>query len=240
MNTFFIILSAAVLFGWIYWIRKSYESDDDEEMTTESVGQQPEYEPTGRPTADMRSTYTSRTAEEPETLTAMFNILNNLGCQPEKNDDGTLTVQYQGENFHMDFHPRFVRISDPWWSYIQADDPGLPRLREAVNVANFQFGPTVMMTPSNEDGLVGLHTRWDIMLYPSCPENNDYIRYVLDMFFETKDEVRKVFHNLNANQTNHKKPHNPVGFNINQSVPDDTVNQPDTKANLNQPDTVNA
>ena len=40
---------------------------------------------------------------EPNTLGLMLNILDKLGCQPKANEDGTLYVQYQGEDFLMEF-----------------------------------------------------------------------------------------------------------------------------------------
>lgn len=143
----------------------------------------------------------------------MFKILSNLGCQPVANDDGTVSVQYQGENFYMEFSGMYARIWDFMWTGIKADDPDLPKIREAVNIANFDFGPTVVMTKPNEEGVIGLHSRMDIMLHPACPENDTFVKSILNSFFVTKENVRNHFHQLSHQQTETQKYRRPVGLN---------------------------
>lgn len=149
---------------------------------------------------------------KPDTQGLMFNTLSQLGCQPAKNDDGTLSVSYQGENFHMDFGGYYVRVWDPMWAGVKADDPDLPKIREAVNAANFDFGPTVVMTKPDEDGTIGLHTRRDIMLHPACPDNVPFVKAVLDSFFDAKENVRARFNQLNTLQGQLQKKRPKVGF----------------------------
>lgn len=153
----------------------------------------------------------------PDTLGLMYSTLCNLGCQPVKNSDDTISVKYQGENFHMEFGGMYARVWDPIWAGIKADDPDMPKIREAVNAANFNFGPTVVLTAPNEDGIIGFHSRRDIMLHPSCPDNVLFIKAVLDSFFDTKDHVRRHFQQINdkpmeAQQMEIKTNRRPVGF----------------------------
>lgn len=150
--------------------------------------------------------------KKPDTLDLMFNTLCNLGCQPVKNPDDTLSVKYQGENFHMEFGGMFARVWDPMWAGVKADDPDLPKIREAVNSANFNFGPTVVLTSPDEDGVVGLHSRRDIMLHPACPDNIPFVKSVLDSFFDAKNEVKSNFQKLNAIQSENQRNRRPVGF----------------------------
>ncbi|MDE7394219.1 MAG: hypothetical protein K2M80_07080, partial [Muribaculaceae bacterium] len=58
---------------------------------------------------------------KPDTQGLMFKTLSQLGCQPTKHDDGTLSVKYQGENFHMEFGGMYARVWDPMWAGIKAD-----------------------------------------------------------------------------------------------------------------------
>ena len=148
----------------------------------------------------------------PNTCALMYNTLCNLGCQPKLNDDGILTVQYQGENFNMEFGGRYVRVWDPMWSGVKADDPELSKIREAVNLANFNFGPTVVMTAPDEQGVIGLHSRRDIMLHPACPDNEPFVKAVLDSFFDAKEQVRSNYQQINVKQTEATKSRRPVGF----------------------------
>lgn len=150
----------------------------------------------------------------PDTKELMFNTLSQLGCQPTANDDGTISVQYQGENFHMEFGGMYARVWDPMWAGIKADDPDLPNIREAVNAANFNFGPTVVMTKPDEEGVIGFHSRRDIMLHPACPDNVPFVKAVLDSFFDAKEQVRSNFQQINAKQMEQQKNRRPVGFTI--------------------------
>ena len=147
-----------------------------------------------------------------DTCGLMFKTLSNLGCQPKVDDDGILSVQYQGENFNMEFSGMYVRVWDPMWAGVKADDPDLPKIREAANSANFNFGPTVVMTAPDEQGVIGLHSRRDIMLHPACPDNEPYVKAVLDSFFDAKEQVRSNYQQINAKQTETIKSRRPVGF----------------------------
>ena len=149
---------------------------------------------------------------QPDTLGLMFRTLSNLGCQPIKNDDGTISVSYQGENFHMEFGGMYARVWDPMWAGIKADDPDIPKIREAVNAANFGFGPTVVLTAPNDEGIIEFHSRRDIMLHPACPDNELFVKAVLDSFFNTKEQVRSNFQQINAKQMETQKSRRPVGF----------------------------
>lgn len=152
---------------------------------------------------------------QPDTLGLMFRTLSNLGCQPTKNEDGTLSVSYQGENFHMEFGGMYARVWDPMWAGVKEDDPDMPKIREAVNAANFNFGPTVVLTAPNDEGVIGFHSRRDIMLHPACPDNVSFVKAVLDSFFDAKEQVRNSFQQINAKQMESQKNRRPVGFTIN-------------------------
>ena len=149
---------------------------------------------------------------KPDTQRLMFNTLSQLGCQPTANDDGTISVQYQGENFHMEFGGMYARVWDPMWAGIKADDPELPKVREAINAANYNFGPTVVLTAPDEEGVIGFHSRRDIMLHPACPDNVPFVKAVLDSFFDAKGQVRSNFQQINAKQMEQQKNRRPVGF----------------------------
>ena len=152
-------------------------------------------------------------SEQPDTARLMFKALSEIGCQPEKDNDGSINVQYQGETFHMDFGGMYARVWDPMWAGIKANDPDLPQIREAVNAANFNFGPTIVLTSPDENGIIGFHTRRDIMLHPLCPDNALYVKAVLDSFFEAKEQVKGNFQKIKASQDKNIKKRRPIGFN---------------------------
>ena len=159
-------------------------------------------------------------SEQPDTARLMFNVLSEIGCQPEKDNDGSINVQYQGENFHIDFGGMYARVWDPMWAGIKANDPNLPQIREAVNAANFNFGPTIVLTSPDENGIIGFHTRRDIMLHPLCPDNAPYVKAVLDSFFEAKEQVKGNFQEIKASQDKIIKKRRPIGFNTDYTKDD--------------------
>lgn len=152
---------------------------------------------------------------QPDTLGLMFRALSNLGCQPKTDDDGTLRVAYQGEKFHMEFFGRYVRIWDPMWAGIDADDPNMPKVREAVNATNYNFGTTVVLDNPNEKGVIAFHTISDIMLHPACPDNDFYVKAVLDSFFDAKEQAISNFKQIDTKQMEARKTRRPVGFTTN-------------------------
>lgn len=187
------IIAGIIIIGIIIRHFMKNKDEKEERMDTESISEE---------------------NKQPNTFDLMIRTLHNLGCQPSANEDGTLSVQYQGENFHMEFGGMYARVWDPMWAGIKADDPDLPNIREAVNAANFNFGPTVVMTKPDEEGVIGFHSRRDIMLHPACPDNVPFVKAVLDSFFDAKEQVRSNFQQINAKQMEQQKSRRPVGFTI--------------------------
>lgn len=152
---------------------------------------------------------------ENPTINIVFGALQSLGCQPELKDEHTILVSYQGETFQFDFGEspsRYARIWDPGWAGIKTDDPQINLVKEAVNVTNYNFGPTIVMTEPDEDNVIAFHSRYDIMVHPACPDNDQYLKSVLDSFFYAKEAVRNNFQNLNVKQAEQHKNRRPVGF----------------------------
>ncbi len=206
METFFVILGRIAFIGII--ANCMSDKKREEHWNEHEV----------RPDAES-STETSDTAQEkPNTMGLMLNTLTQIGCQPTANQDGTIAVQYQGENFHIEFGGMYARIWDPMWSGIKADDPDLPQVREAVNAANFNFGPTVVLTAPNDEGVIGFHSRRDIMLHPACPDNVPFVKSVLDSFFDAKEHVRQSYQQLNIQQMESQKKRRPIGFTANRTT----------------------
>lgn len=200
METLFGVIGGLVLIGainrFIEWRRERREVKAKQQFREEAMKDDTKNEET----------------QKPDTLGLMFKTLSEIGCQPCANDDGTLSVQYQGENFHMEFGGMYARVWDPMWAGVKADDPDMPKIREAVNAANFNFGPTVVLTAPNEEGIIGFHSRRDIMLHPACPDNVSFVKAVLDSFFDAKEQVRNNFQQINAKQMETQKNRRPVGF----------------------------
>lgn len=149
-----------------------------------------------------------------DTSGLVFYILRMIGCQPERDKDGTIYVKYQGENFQIEFGLMCIRIWDPVWTKIKADNPHLPQVRDAVNAANYNFGPAIVLSNPDEEGVIKISTRYDLMLHPSCSYNVQFIKAALDSSFEAKAQFRKILKEIDDKQEESpKKERRPIGFN---------------------------
>ena len=147
----------------------------------------------------------------------MKESLKKLGCKPEEVDENEISFAYQGENFIVRCQGVYARIWDPAWAGLKADDPNVNILASAVNKANCSIFPTVIAL-SDDDNSIMLHSRMDIMLVPSIPQVEEYVKSVLGSFFSAKDAVRAEFHNFaSTEQQKQQKKRKKMGF----YLPDD-------------------
>lgn len=211
MTTFTGIFCGVVgLVGLIKAIENYRERKAEQEMYESQTSQSNDMATENETENNQKENQTER-----RTAGLMCKALEQFGCQPQMEQDGSLSVSYQGENFHMEFGGLYVRVWDPFWSGIKADDPMLPNVREAMNTANYSFGPTIVMTDPDDKGVISFHSRRDIMLHPACPDNVHYVKAVLDSFFTAKETMRQNFHEINMKQADAKKNRRPVGFTTN-------------------------
>lgn len=148
----------------------------------------------------------------PDTRQLMLSALAGIGCQPNVNEDDTVSVTYQGEHFFIDFGGAYAQVWDLGWAQVAINDPELPQIREAVNHTNFSYGPTVVMTQPGDNGLIQLHSHMGMILHPALPAIDEYVRCTLDSFFHAKDKVRQNFQQIIAEQRQAREKRRPVGF----------------------------
>ena len=154
--------------------------------------------------------------EKWDTLNLMESILTAIGCQPKRENEKELQVAYQGENFIINIGGPYAQIWDPAWAQISVNDPNFEKMMTAANISNFDFGPSIVWTTPNEDGVVTIHSKRDILLCPQLEDNTSYVRSVFDSFFEKKERMRGQFNALINQQQQASKPHRPVGFSMSE------------------------
>lgn len=137
-------------------------------------------------------------SEKPDTVALMYETLYNIGCLPTIDRYGIMSVQYRDVIFHMDFGGMYVSIWEFNWATAKKNDPNMPIVREAMNDANLNFGATIVMTEHNKAGKVAFCTHRDIMLHPACPDNETFVKEVLDSFFDAKEQMRRIFLQIKA------------------------------------------
>ena len=132
----------------------------------------------------------------------MIETLRQMGCDPKEIEDGAVGAVFQGEKFYMRFGGWFVNIWDLGWSSINVNDLNLPKLRKAINLANFEFGPTIVLTDPDENGVMDIHTRYGILLHPSLPDLTEYLANTFNMFFKAKNNLHLNYNRLIVEQEN--------------------------------------
>lgn len=128
-------------------------------------------------------------AETVDNAALAMEILQSMGCQPKRLDNGDIEAKYQGENFYIESLGAFIRIWDPSWASFNLGDPNGAATQQAVNEANFNPGPTIVMTHPNSEGEVLLHSHWTVMLHPAIPKLDDYLAAVFGVFFNVKKQL---------------------------------------------------
>lgn len=125
-----------------------------------------------------------------DTRNLVISTLGKMGCEHFEEDDIRISFTYQGENFVIDAvnDCMFINVYDPWWFELpmNGDIEDFSRMQKAVNLANCEGTNTVMYTYNREKGLVGVHSKKNILFTKEISELDKYLIGVLDSFFRTQ------------------------------------------------------
>lgn len=206
-----IMILAISLFRSIFPIRRSKVENEEYRSENDACHHQPISEDKkAENTQDMKPIDNNQMNQEViNTKTLMLKALHELGCQPEEFEDDTVGVVFQGENFRIDFWEMYAVIWDLGWSHVNINDLNLPKVREAINRANFQIGPTIVMGDAEDDGNRIIHSRYNIPLHPGIPNLTDYIAQSFNMFFNAKQRVFREFNQLKIEEESKQNFPNP-------------------------------
>lgn len=207
MDMSILALLLIVPIGFLgYWAgRKSvsktntFQPEADDSASSDDVSEgESEDKITSEPASESNDTAATRSI--------MMNALTKIGCNPKVYDNGHIVVQYQGENFEIEFQGMCARIWDFNWLCIDVDSPDLPILRRAANAANFVCIPTIVMSEPDEDGMVGFASRSDLFIVPEHSDNAGYVAVNLYRFFVLKNQMRNYFNKFRFEQSEAKEP----------------------------------
>lgn len=149
------------------------------------------------------------------------NVLREIGCQPSADEDGSVFFAYQGEKFVAHCGGRYAHLWDLGWSGIKSLDPELSNLKWAINLYNFNFGPTIVMSEPDDEGVMVLHSHMAIMLHSANPNNSQYVRAMLDMFFQAKDGLHESYNEIKQAEVEKTRNRRPIGFAANADACDE-------------------
>jgi hypothetical protein len=158
---------------------RSGKSKSDDECT-------PNYVPEGDNTSGPVATK--------ETINLLESVFKCLGCKYTYDDERQeYKVRFQGEDFLIIVYGRMAHIWDTWWEEVKLDSPMVPLIKKTINRVNVDKTLTIVYRESEEDNSFSLHTHQTIMLHPMCPDNVNYVEFVLNSFFDTQKRYYAIY-----------------------------------------------
>lgn len=140
--------------------------------------------------------------EDNQTRNLLIKTLEDIGCQPEIDNDNSIIFKYQGEEFKIsasnDNH--IIWIYNVAWTGIETNDTDADFLKQAINKANENSAITNLYTINNEKGFIAAHCQMVTYFAYNIPNYKGYLKSILDGFFFAHQQVRNEFENLAKNQ----------------------------------------
>ncbi len=116
-----------------------------------------------------------------------LNVIENIGCKPEYNEEGRIQFEYQGVTFLMEAvnDCMFVNLIWPWChSFSKFDVEEFSRVRKVVNGIN-SYGLLSVFYADTDSDEIAIHIIKHLLFIPQIPNLENYLRLTLDNFFRT-------------------------------------------------------
>lgn len=142
-----------------------------------------------------------------QTRNLLIKTLEDIGCQPEIDNDESIVFKYQGEEFKIDASNDnfFIWIYNIAWTGIETNDTDSDFLKQAINKANEYSAITNLYTTNEEKGIIAVHCQMATYFAYNIPNLNGYLKSILDGFFYTHQRVRDEFANSHKLQEKKEK-----------------------------------
>ena len=134
--------------------------------------------------------------EPPHTKDLCIELLKQLNCEVfvSEEEENRLDFNYQGEHFIIDATNEsfFINIWDPGWYVVPLDDlEQMSNVRKAVNTINNYSGTTIVYYIEEEGQKFILHSKRQCILPKDLPHVKEYLRALLDDFFDVQKWLSK-------------------------------------------------
>ena len=160
----------------IYNIWRFYHEDDNNE-----------YCPVDTKTSSIDQAKEKVMEETISTRQLALNTIENIGSEPNYNEEGSIQFEYQGVIFLMETADdcMFVNLIWPWChSFSKFDIDEFARVRQVVNDINMRGLVSVFYSITDSDD-VAIHIKKNFLFVPQIPNLEEYLRLMLDSFFRT-------------------------------------------------------
>lgn len=136
--------------------------------------------------------------EDNQTRNLLIKTLEDIGCQPEIDNDNSIIFKYQGEEFNVNASndSPIIWIYNVAWTGIETNDTDADFLKQAINKANENSAITNLYTINNEKGFIAAHCQMVTYFAYNIPDYKGYLKSILDNFFMAHQRIRDKFTNL--------------------------------------------
>ena len=136
----------------------------------------------------------------------VLDTLAKIGCKYTiEEGNNRICFNYQGENFVIDADNeyRMINVWDLWWGEQSLYDvDSLSRLKRAINLANINASTNIFYTVNNAEGIVGVHSRMNILFVPQIPNIEGFLQAMLAEFFATHRLVARELDKIKVEEEN--------------------------------------
>lgn len=125
---------------------------------------------------------------EEDVVGAVFNILDEMGCQSKYDKDGDIQFFYQDESFFItgDEDNPFIDIWEYNWMQVSLNEINkISVLRQAINEINHIGDITITYSIDKDCNEIHVHCGTRILFFSFIPNRKGYLEYVLNRFFDT-------------------------------------------------------
>lgn len=129
--------------------------------------------------------------EKISTRQLVLKAIENIGSEPQYNEEGRIQFEYQGVIFLIEAANDcdFVNLIWPWcYSFSKFDIDEFARVRQAINGIN-AYGIVSVFYVNIDSDDVAVHIKKNFLFIEQIPNIEDYLRMMLENFFRT---VRKL------------------------------------------------
>lgn len=145
-----------------------------------------------KPSGDTASAETEEVTEEMTTSALIMSILQQLGCQPEVNEENHISFKYQGDDFLVAAEDglRLIIVWNPWWASISIDNQALPYLKEIINAVNMNSLVTTVYALDEDEKTFGIHSKCHMLFAPEEGAGKKFHRPA-GQFFTTHNTIKE-------------------------------------------------
>ena len=123
-----------------------------------------------------------------------LDTLTKIGCQYKfgEGEDNRIFFAYQGEHFFAEASndAKFLHLWDAHWEHVDLEDiDELSRLRKAINLSNLNKSVTTVYTIDEEAKTMDVHCKMTTVFIPGIPSIDEFLRVILDNFFNTHQMI---------------------------------------------------